>query len=155
MEIIGPDCEKIIMNYKKSIDFVFFQENNIIEFFKFNNYFNKSNYSLLKLDLFYNEFKELFENYYKDVHKIINFTINCYGRDHQNNHKIHQLDLQKDDDSMLYEYKIKTVHKDQNNEILIQLYNKKYDYDILDIIETVTKMDIDHSDSDSDLDGLI
>ena len=142
METIGPDCTQIIMDYKKSFDIVFKQQKKIIDILKFNNinygeygYYSKkfrTNRTLIDLDLYYEDFKELFKNCYKDTPKIINFTLNAYGPGHRNNHKIFQLDLRTDDDSMLYEYRVISLHKDKNDELLIKLYNKKYDYDFLD-----------------------
>jgi hypothetical protein len=131
METIGPDCTQIIMDYKKSFDFVFKQQKNVIDILRYK-WVSNRNRTLVDLDLYYEDFKELFKNCYKDTPKIINFTLNAYGPGHRNNHKIFQLDLRTDDDSMLYEYRVISLHKDKNDELLIKLYNKKYDYDFLD-----------------------
>jgi hypothetical protein len=170
METIGPDCTQIIMDYKKSFDFVFKQQKNVIDILRYK-WVSNRNRTLVDLDLYYEDFKELFKNCYKDTPKIINFTLNAYGPGHRNNHKIFQLDLRTDDDSMLYEYRVISLHKDKNDELLIKLYNKKYDYDILDrmkqliIEDELHPMDLANSnyntpilnymEEDSDLDVLL
>ncbi len=125
MEIIGPDCEKIILNYKKKIDFIFNQNKNII------NILNKSgnDIRILKTDIDYKDFKKIYLEKNRNNKKIM-FSINCYGSDHYMNRKIFDLDLDNDKDDMLYEFRIIKINKNQKKEtILIDLYNKKYDYD--------------------------
>ena len=143
MEIIGPDCEKIILNYKKKFDFIVNQRNEIIrllnEFgdhrvtdFKMLSglrYYQSDNRRIsMKTDIYYEDFKEIYLTENRNNKKIM-FTINCYGSGHYMNRKIFDLDLDNDKDEMLYEFKIIKIHKNISNEtLLIDSYNKKYDY---------------------------
>ena len=66
------------------------------------------------------------------------------------------LDFKTDNDEMLYEYRVVSISKDLTKKsILINLYNRKYDYDYLDkqiIPPSDNNMDLDY---DSDLVDLI
>lgn len=143
MEIIGPDCEKIILNYKKKFDFIVNQRNEIVKLL--NGYGDYKYYDArcvaiqhgqtippkrisIKTDIYYEDFKEIYLTENRNNKKIM-FTINCYGSGHYMNRKIFDLDLDNDKDEMLYEFKIIKIHKNISNEtLLIDLYNKKYDY---------------------------
>ncbi len=141
MEIIGPDCEKIILNYKKSFDFIVNQRNEIIhllnnEWHKYNfrnnevgnyRYYDTPKNITIKTDIDYEDFKEIYLTENRNNKKIM-FTINCYGSGHYMNRKIFDLDLDYDKDEMLYEFRIININKNtKKNTILIDLYNKKYD----------------------------
>ena len=131
MEIIGPDCEKIILNYKKSFDFLFNQKNEIIDLLNESGdyrYFDTPKNITIKTDIDYEDFKEIYLTENRNNKKIM-FTINCYGSGHYMNRKIFDLDLDNDKDEMLYEFRIIKINKNTKKEtILINLYNKKYDY---------------------------
>lgn len=131
MEIIGPDCEKIILNYKKSFDFLFNQKNEIIDLLNESGdyrYFDTPKNITIKTDIDYEDFKEIYLTENRNNKKIM-FTINCYGSSHYMNRKIFDLDLDNDKDEMLYEFRIIKINKNTKKEtILINLYNKKYDY---------------------------
>jgi len=74
------------------------------------------------------------------------------------NTRIFDLDLKKDKDEMLYEFRVVSISKNiAKKSILIDLYNLKYDYDLLDkqSQKNPDRMDLDDSDYDSDLVDLI
>lgn len=132
MEIIGPDCEKIILNYKKKFDFIVNQKNEIISLLNESGdyrYYQSAKNIIIKTDIDYEDFKEIYLTENRNNKKIM-FTINCYGSGHYMNKKIFDLDLDNNDkDEMLYEFRIIKINKNTKKEtILIDLYNKKYDY---------------------------
>ena len=131
MEIIGPDCEKIILNYKKKFDFIVNQKNEIISLLNESGdyrYYQSAKNIIIKTDIDYEDFKEIYLTENRNNKKIM-FTINCYGSGHYMNRKIFDLDFDNDKDEMLYEFRIIKINKNTKKEtILIDLYNKKYDY---------------------------
>jgi len=162
MNIIGPDCEKIILNYKKSFDLIINQKKAIIDLINSQYKYSKSvrycetNQTIKNLDIYYEDFKKIYLKYNRK-NKKIKFTINCYGTGHYMNNKIFDLDLNKDCDDMLYEFRIISMSKNiTDKSILIQLYNLKYDYDLLDKQKNknnLDRMDLDNSDYDSNEDS--
>jgi len=163
MNIIGPDCEKIILNYKKSFDLIINQKKDIINLINSRYQYSKSvrystNQTIKELDIYYEDFKKIYLKYNRR-NKKIQFRMNGYGTGHVGNHKIHDLDLKTDHDDILYEYRVIAISKNLSEKsILIQLYNRKYDYDLLDKESKKNKsdfMDLDNSDYDSDLADLI
>jgi len=163
MNIIGPDCEKIILNYKKSFDLIINQKKAIIDLINSRYKYSKSvrycetDQTIKKLDIYYEDFKDIYLKYNRR-NKKIKFTINCYGTGHYMNTRIFDLDLKKDKDEMLYEFRVVSISKNiAKKSILIDLYNLKYDYDLLDkqSQKNPDRMDLDDSDYDSDLVDLI
>lgn len=152
MNIIGPDCEKIVLDYKKSFDFILEQNKNLITLFD-----SKCTCKMIRiknLNILYEDFKELYlgHNY---NNKTIKFTTNSYGSGHYMCKKVFDLDLHIDCDEILYGHRVIRIHKIKDT-IIIDLYNNKYDYDFLDKNVQVKKSDETLTyDSDSDLDDLI
>jgi hypothetical protein len=163
IDIIGPDCEKIILNYKKSFDLIIYQKKAIIDLINSRYKYSKSvrycetNQTIKDLNIYYEDFKDIYLKYNRRNNKI-QFMINCYGTGHKNNHKIHDLDFKTDIDDILYEYRVISITKNiTNKSILIKLYNRKYDYALLDKESQKNKSDnyMDLDDYDSDLADLI
>jgi len=145
MDIIGPDCQKIIYSYKKLFDFIFYQKKAIIDLIN-----SKDNNCRLKqLDISYEDFKHIYLKY-NQYNKSIKFTINCY--DNYKDKRLFDLNFKIDKDHMLYDYKIIAMSKNTTNKsILIQLYNIKYDYNLLDKQSKNNPDRMNFDDLDSDL----
>ena len=163
IDIIGRDCEKIILNYKKAFDLIINQKKDIINLINSRYQCSKSvrystNQTFKELDIYYEDFKKIYLKYNRR-NKKIQFRMNGYGTGHENNHKVFDLDLKSDHDEILYEYRVISIHKYLSEKsILIQLYNHNHDYDLLDKQNKNNKsdsMDLDDSDYDSDLADLI
>ena len=150
IDIIGPDCEKIIYKYKKSFDLILFQKAAIID--TINSRYNDQ--IIKELEICYEDFKHIYLKYNR-YNKFIQFTINCYGKGHYMNRKPFDLDFKNDKDALLYEYQVKSICKNVEKKMIkIDLYSCKYDYDLLDKQTKNDRMDLDDSE-DSDLDDLI
>jgi hypothetical protein len=132
LDIIGPDCKKIILNYKKTFDLIIYQKKAIIDLINSSICYCEKNQRIKGLNIYYEDFKDIYLKHNR-LNKKIKFQINCYGNGHSNNKKIWDLDLKTDNDEMLYEYRVITISKNiTEKSILIQLYNRKYDYALLD-----------------------
>ena len=105
IDIIGPDCEKIVLKYKQSFDLILRQKTMIIQLI--NSY---EDCVIKDLDIYYEDFKHIYLKYNR-YNKFIQFTINCYGRGHYMNRKPFDLDFKSDKDAMLYEYQVKDEHE--------------------------------------------
>jgi hypothetical protein len=153
MNTIGPDCNDIILDYKKTFDLILKQNEDIETVINERH----NDISLSKMNILYLDFKKLYleKNIYN---KTIRFTTNCYGTNHYNSRRIFDLDFKSDNDEIFNSHIVQSIHKNVSTKcITISLYNTKYDYNKLDndILKTIIVFDSDIEITDDNIDDFL
>ena len=150
--LIGNDCLNIIKDYKNEMD-VYEKQYDLLDGFIKS---NSGEMDTLELNIAYIDFKDYFIR--KGINYNLKFQIEIYGNNSKMNSKMWDLDLEKDNDTLLKDFNISEIIISEScNTIYLRFDTDNKDMDIdtdEDIdedMEIVWDEEMDFDDDDSDL----